>query len=115
MLMKEGSVRVVLVVDSDWYGQEVTLEDGAGFRVGDGVVLRCKNPHNGGQTVLKRTLVARSGNRFKLDRPLRENVWQAGEPTAATLFPLLSGEFLSDCVIENIALDGNKEKNDHFD
>ena len=26
-------------------------------------------------TVLKRTLVARSGNRFKLDRPLRENLW----------------------------------------
>jgi hypothetical protein len=26
------------------------------------------------QTVLKRTLVARSRNRFKLDKPLRENL-----------------------------------------
>ena len=115
VLIKEPSVQTKLVVDSDWYDQEVTLADASGFRVGDGVVLRCKNPHNGGATVLKRTLVARSGNRFKLDRALRKNVWQMGEPTATTLFPLLSGEFISDCVIENITLDGNKDKNDHFD
>ena len=115
VLIKEPSVQTKLVVDSDWYDQEVTLADANGFRVGDGVVLRCKNPHNGGATVLKRTLVARSGNRFKLDRALRENVWQMGEPTAATLFPLISGEFISDCVIENMTLDGNSDKNDHFD
>ncbi len=115
LLIKEPSTKTKLVVDSDWYDQEVTLEDASGFRVGDGVVLRCKNPHNGGATVLKRTLVARSGNRFKLDKALRENIWQMGEPTIATSFPLISGEFVNDCVIENITLDGNREKNDHFD
>lgn len=115
VLIKEPSTKTKLVVDSDWYDQEVTLEDAKDFRIGDGVVLRCKNPHNGGATVLKRTLIARSGNRFKLDKPLRENVWQVGEPTIATSFPLISGEFISDCVIENITLDGNREKNDHFD
>ena len=115
VLIKEPSTKTKLSVDSDWYDQEVTLDDASGFRVGDGVVIRTKNPHNGGATVLKRTLVARSGNRFKLDKALRENVWQMGEPTIATSFPLISGEFLSDCVIENITLDGNREKNDHFD
>lgn len=115
VLIKEPSTKTKLVVDSDWYDQEVTLDDASGFRVGDGVVIRAKNPHNGGATVLKRTLVARSGNRFKLDKALRENVWQMGDPTIATLFPLISGEFISDCVIENITLDGNREKNDHFD
>lgn len=115
VLIKEPSTKTKLVVDSDWYDQEVTLDDASGFRVGDGVVIRTKNPHNGGATVLKRTLVARSGNRFKLDKALRENVWQMGDPTIATLFPLISGEFISDCVIENITLDGNREKNDHFD
>jgi hypothetical protein len=115
VLIKEPSTKTKVVVDSDWYDQEVTLENTDGFRVGDGIVLRAKNPHNNGATVLKRTLVARSGNRFKLDKALRENVWQMGEPTAATLFPLISGEFVSDCVIENITLDGNREKNDHFD
>lgn len=115
VLIKEPSAKTKIVVDSDWYDQEVTLENADGFRVGDGVVIRAKNPHNNGATVLKRTLLARSGNRFKLDKALRENVWQMGEPTAATLFPLISGEFVSDCVIENITLDGNREKNDHFD
>lgn len=115
VLIKEPSTKTKLVVDSDWYDQEVTLEDAKEFRVGDGVVIRTKNPHNGGPTVLKRTLVARTGNRFKLDKALRENVWQGGEPTIATSFPLISGEFISDCVIENITLDGNREKNDHFD
>lgn len=115
VLIKEPSTKTKIVVDSDWYDQEITLEDASGFRVGDGVVIRAKNPHTNGATVLKRTLVARTGNRFKLDKALRENVWQMGEPTVATLFPLISGEFVSDCVIENITLDGNREKNDHFD
>ena len=115
VLIKEPSVKTKLVADSDWYDQEITLEESSGFRVGDGVVIRCKNPHNGGPTVLKRTLVARKGNRFKLDKALRDNVWQGGDPTVASLFPLISGELISDCVIENITLDGNREKNDHFD
>ena len=50
--------------------------------------------------MLKRTLVARSGDRFKLDRPLRENLWLAGTPTASSLFPILSGENVNDLVIE---------------
>src|SRR5262249_20051088 len=62
VLIKEPSATTRLVEDSDWYDQEVTLADGKDFRVGDGVCLRARNPHGGGQTVIKRTLVARSGN-----------------------------------------------------
>lgn len=115
VLVKEPSVSSQLAADSDWYDQEVTLADGKGFRVGDGVCLRAKNPHHGGPTVLKRTLVARSGNRFKLDKGLRENLWAAGKPTASTLFPILSGEFVTDVAIENLALDGNRANNEELD
>jgi len=115
VVIKEPSVKTNLTADSDWYDQEITLADAAGFRVGDGVCLRAKNPHNGGATVIKRTLVARSGNRFKLDKAPRENLWLKGDPTAATLFPILSGEFISDVVIENITLDGNKDHNENLD
>ena len=55
VLVKEPSVASKLSADSDWYDQEVTLADAAGFRVGDGVCLRAKNPHDGGATVNKRT------------------------------------------------------------
>jgi hypothetical protein len=111
LLIKEPSLTTKLAIDSDWYDQEITLSDAKGFKVGDGVCLRTKNPHNGGQTTLKRTLVARDGNRFKLDRPLKENLWLMGESTASTLFPLFSGEYITDVVIEKIALDGNRANN----
>ena len=92
ILIKEASVSAKLVEDSDWFDQEITLADGKGFQLGDGVCLRARNPHNGAQVVIKRTLVARSGNRFRLDRGLRENLWLMSGATASTLFPLLNGE-----------------------
>lgn len=114
VLKKAPSIRTKLAADSDWFDQEITLEDADGFQVGDGVCLQTKNPHNGGTDVIKRTLVARSGNRFKLDRALRKNYWLMGESTAATLFPLLTGENIADVVIENITLDGNKQSNENL-
>jgi hypothetical protein len=115
VLLKEPSHTTQLVANSDWYDQEITLADSDGFQVGDGVTLRAKNPHDGGDEVVKRTLVARSGNRFKLDRAPRTNFWLSGEPTASTLFPIFSGEEIADVVIENVALDGNKENNEELD
>lgn len=115
VLVKEPSLTTKLGEDSDWFDQEITLADARGFRVGDGVCLRTKNPHDGGSDVLKRTLVARDGARFKLDRPLRENFWLMGESTCSSLFPILSGENIRDFAIENLALDGNREHNDNLD
>ena len=115
VLLKAPSVSARLAADSDWYDQEITLVDAAGFELGDGVCLRTKNPHNGGTEVLKRTLVARSGKRFKLDRPLRQNFWLTGDSTAATLFPLLCGEEVADVAIEGLTLDGNRKNSDHLD
>jgi hypothetical protein len=115
VIVKEPSIETTLAEDSDWYDQEITLADASGFEIGDGICLQCKNPHHGGQEVVKRTLVARSGNRFKLDKALRENFWTDTTPTISTLFPLLTAEFATDIVIENIALDGNRANNAHLD
>lgn len=115
ILIKEPSVKAKLSEDSDWYDQEITLVDAKGFQVGDGICLKTKNPHNGGIDVAKRTLVARSGKRFKLDKALRQNFWEMGESTAATLFPIFSGEFIADVAIENVTLDGNKANNENLD
>lgn len=115
VIIKEPSVSTPLAEDSDWYDQEITLAKDDGFRLGDGICLRAKNPATGHAVVLKRTLVARSGPRFKLDRPLRENLWIAHTATAATLFPILSGENVEDVRIENLTLDGNRAHNDELD
>ena len=115
VLIKEASVTTPLKVDSDWYDQEITLQEGDGFRVGDGVCLRATDEKTGRRTVLKRTLTARSGNRFKLDKPLRENLWQMHDATCSTLFPLLSGDFIDDVSIRNLTLDGNRANNMELD
>ena len=111
VLKKEPSVSVKLADDSDWYDQEITLGDGKGFAVGDGVCLQAKNPHNGGATVIKRTLVARSGNRFRLNAGLRKNLWLSGNPICSTLFPILNCEHAEHVAIENLTLDGNRANN----
>ena len=114
VLIKEPSVTTKLAADSDWFDQEITMDDATGFQLGDGICLQTRNPHHGGSDVVKRTLIAQSGNRFKLDRALRKNFWLKGDTTASTLFPILSGENISDIVIENVTLDGNKQHNDNL-
>ena len=109
ILTKIPSTRIALSEDSDWYDQEITLSKKAGFKVGDGVVIQA-----GGSTVIKRTLVAASGNRFKLNKGLRKNVWLSGKPTCASLFPLLTSEFTQNVVINNLTLDGNRKNNENF-
>ena len=110
--IKEPSVKTALLENSDWYDREVTLTDASGFQIGDGIVLRTRNPENGSVDTYKRTLIARTGNRFKLDQMLVENFWTKGDASAATLFALFDGFRVSDVAIENICLDGNKTNNE---
>lgn len=114
IVTKIASETVALADDSNWYDQEITLKDAGSFRVGDSVLLRGENPHHGGQVVIKRTLVARSGNRFKLNDGLRENLWLSGKPACSSLFPLLTSERTADVTIENLTLDGNRENNENL-
>lgn len=115
VIVKEPSTNTKLAADSDWFDQEITLADAGGFQVGDGVCLRSSSQRGGGGgNVVKRTLVARSGNRFKLDKALRKDFWEIRDATATTLFPLFSGELVDDFAIENLVLDGNKDNNENL-
>jgi Right handed beta helix region len=115
VIIKEPSLAARLADDSDWFDQEITFADAKGFELGDGICIRVKDPDKGELKVIKRTLVARDGNRFKLDRALREDVFLAGDPKVETLFPLFSGENIQDVTFENLALDGNKANNGNLD
>lgn len=109
--IKEPSVRTNLAENSDWYDREITLDDASGFQIGDGIVLTAENPDNNGTDILKRTLIARSGKRFKLDEMLSANFWLKGGAKASTLFALFDGFRISNIAIENITLDGNRAQN----
>ena len=110
VLIKEPSVQTTIAADSDWFDQEITLADATGFQVGDGICIQADNPHDGGKEVLKRTLVARSGNRFKLDRSLRKNIWTMKTPSVSTLFPLVTAEEKANLAIELLVIDGNRSE-----
>jgi hypothetical protein len=118
VLAKAPEAKSKLAEDSDFWDQEITLADGAGFQVGDGVCLRVDNGWHRGHYIIRRTLVARTGNRFKLDRALEtDNFTLKGNAHAMTLYPLISGDGVADVAIENVALDGNKadqENLEHF-
>jgi nitrous oxidase accessory protein NosD len=115
VITKDPSALARLADDADWFDQEITLLNASDFQIGDGICLRVHDPDKGELKVIKRTLVARSGNRFKLDRALREDAFLPGEPKVETLFPLFSGENISDVIIENVVLDGNKANNGNLD
>lgn len=111
IITKNASETIAITDDSDWYDQEITLASTGDFKVGDGVVLQTKNPQNGATDVIKRSLVAKSGNRFKLSDGLRKNLWLSGKPTCSSLFPLFTSEYTSDVTIEKLTLDGNGSNN----
>ena len=111
LLFKSENRETALADDSDWYDQEITLVNPDGFQVGDGIILETKNADTGGVDVLRRTLVARSGNRFKLDKALRANFWTGNAPTVTARFPMITAEEKTHFAVENIALDGNRANN----
>ena len=115
VLFKQASATTRLTVDGDHWDQEITLENPSGFEVGDGVRLVSKDPYGKGTNIVQRTLIARSGNRFKLDRRLEERFHLEGEPKIATNFALLQCTDVADVVIENITVDGNKAENEMLD
>src|SRR5258706_8802369 len=84
VLFKEPSVTTKLIVDGDHWDQEVTLADTKGFQVGDGVRPVAKDPHGKGTNIVQRTLVASSGNRFKLDLRLVERFHLDNDTRIAT-------------------------------
>ena len=102
----EAGRRVLLLEEGPWYR---TRDYGPNFASMTGEITR-----NGGATVIKRRLVARSGKRFKLDKGLRENLWLTGQVSCAPLFPLVTSDYTSDVVIEELTLDGNRANNENF-
>ncbi len=115
VLCKESSTATKLTVDGDHWDQEVTLADPSGFQVGDGVRLVGKDLFGKGTSIIQRTLVASSGNRFKLDRRLGERFHLAGDPQIATNFALLQGTNVADVIVEHLMIDGNKSHNEMLD
>jgi len=115
VLKKGSSVVTALKRDSDWFEYGVQVDDVKGFALGGGIMLRSKKGAGDWQyDVLRATVTAVHGDIIFLDQLTKENFWIEQEATAATIFPLLTAENVDDVVVEDLVLDGNRDKNEHI-
>lgn len=112
ILKKAPSVCTELTCDSDWYEAQLRVADTSGFTPGCGIALRSQ--HAGALQVIKDTVTAIEGNVLHLSRRLEKNAWLGEGATAATLFPIITAEWVDDVAIENLVLDGNRAHNEEL-
>lgn len=113
VLKKAASAVTTLARDSDWYENKVEVEDPIGFTPGCGIMLRSQR--HGALQVAKDTVVKVEGNVISLSRRLEKNFWLEERATAATLFPILTAEWVDDVSVQDLVLDGNMEQNEEID
>ncbi len=113
VLKKAASVVTGLARDSDWYENQVEVEDPSGFAPGCGIMLR--SHRQGELQVVRDTVVEMAGNVISLSRRLEKNFWLQEQATAATLFPILTAEWVNDVLVQDLVLDGNMEQNEEID
>lgn len=114
ILRKRRSAATRLTEDIDWYGTIVPVEDPGIFEVGGALLLRGKDPHSGQQNVVKATVLAIEGHLVHIDRDPRKNFWIDAEAEAATLFPVITGDYVNDLTIRDLAIDGNRAENENL-
>jgi hypothetical protein len=113
-LRKCPSESTRLVDDTDWYDTTVTVKDPSIFKVGGAILLRGKSPHSNKEQFVKRTVMAVEGHVVHIDRDPRENFWTDTRAEAATLFPVITGDYVNDIVIESLMIDGHRAENENL-
>jgi hypothetical protein len=109
---KAPSCCTPLIADSDWYETQVHIADPSGFSPGCGIMLRSRRDNR--LEVIKDTVIRIDGQTLHLSRRLEKNAWLEDGATAATVFPLLTAEWVDDVRVEDLVLDGNRAENEEI-
>ena len=109
VLRKAKSVASPLKLDGDYGEEQFTVENPAGFAVGDGVAIWDKN--SGGFHTTVARITGRSGNTFSISLPLNADCMASAGAQAATVFPVISGYHVEDARVEDLTIEGNKGEN----
>jgi len=113
VLKKTPSSCTPLDCDCDWYEAQVRVEDPCGFTPGCGIILRSTRDTR--LEVIKDTVTKIDGQTLYLSRRMEKNAWLEDGATAATLFPILTAEWVDNVTVENLVLDGNRAQSDEID
>lgn len=109
ILRKAPSVASPLKLDGDYGEEQFTVENPAGFAVGDGVAIWDKNA-NGFHTTVAR-ITGANGNTFSISLPLNADCMVESGAQAATVFPVVSGYYVEGARVEDLIIEGNKGEN----
>ena len=112
VLRKCDGVSSPLATDGD-YGQEaITLTDSTGFEVGMGVTVG--DDKSGGFHTTVATIISQEGDTFAITKPLNADCMVRQNASARNTFPVVSGYYVDEILLEKIAVDGNKKNNQHL-
>ena len=112
VLRKDAGAVSALALDGDYGEEQVTVNDPAGFRVGDGIAVW--DSRSGGFHTTVARITGRRGNTFSISRPLNADCMVSNGAKAATVFPVVSGYDLEGARVEHLVVDGNRERNAHL-
>ena len=109
ILRKLPCVSSALSADLGYGHYDVSLAEPDKFRVGMGVHIH--DDRSGGFYDTVATLTWREGDRFGISRMLNHDYSRRSNAVVTSIFPIISGCHLSNAEVENLTVDGNKEKN----
>ena len=102
-----------LVTDGDYGEEQITVEDGSGFKVGMGVTVG--DDRSGGFHTTVGTIIARGDeNTFIINSPLQADCMVCNNAIAKNTFPLISAYYAENIRIEGVTIDGNQANNAHL-
>ena len=109
VLRKAAQVSSAVVGYLGYGHYDVAVAEPDKFMVGMGVNIRNGQPSGFGETIA--TLVWRDGNRFGIDQMLNDDCEGASGGVVFTGFPPVSGRFVANVEVRDLAIDGNKAQN----
>jgi hypothetical protein len=109
VLLKAPAASSPLAVDGDYGEEQITVAHPEGFHVGDGVAIW--DPHSGGFHTTVARISGKSGNTFSITVPLGSDYVVHDQAQAATVFPVISGYNIEDARVEDVTIDGARDRN----
>jgi len=109
VLRKGDGSSSALVLDGDYGEEQITLADPTGFEAGRGVMV--VDEKAGGFHVTVTRIIARDGDTMAIATPLLADYMVAQKATAHVQFPVVSGYYVQDVMVEDLAIDGNMAHN----
>ncbi len=112
VLRKAPGLTVRLGLDGDFGEQQITIEDNAEFRVGQGVAVW--DDQAGGFHTTVATITGKRDNTYSIHRPLMADCLVSRSAQAASIFPVISGYDLVNAELHDVVIEGEKEVNDYL-